>query len=98
MIAVAKSGPDAARVIDEATTLMRLRPDIADSIGRALGSWALNYYSFVQKRAYDDEWARLPAPPFNTAPRSPNPVALPQSVPQSARAMMARDTIGASAR
>jgi hypothetical protein len=98
MIAVAKSGPDAARVIDEATTLMRIRPDIADGIGRALGSWALNYYSFVQKRAYDDEWARLPAPPFDTVLRSPNPISLPQPVPQNARTLMARGNIGASAR
>jgi hypothetical protein len=98
MIAVAKSGPDAARVIDEATTLMRLRPDIADGIGRALGSWALNYYSYVQKRAYDDEWARLPAPPFDSALRSPNPVGWAQPVPQNAHTLMARDNIGASAR
>jgi len=98
MIAVAKSGPDAARVIDEATGLMRLRPDIADGIGRALGSWALNYYSFVQKRAYDDEWARLPAPPFDTALRTPNLVGLPQPVPQNARTLAARNNSGAVAR
>jgi hypothetical protein len=98
MIAVAKSGPDAARVIDEATGLMRLRPDIADGIGRALGSWALNYYSFVQKRAYDDEWARLPSPPFDTALRTPNPVGLPQPVLQNARTLVARNNSGAVAR
>jgi hypothetical protein len=98
MIAVAKSGPDAARVIDEATELMRLRPDIADGIGRALGSWALNYYGYVQKGAYDEVWARLPAPPFDTAARSPKPARLPRPAPQNAYALMARDNAGDSAR
>ncbi|HEY0599530.1 radical SAM protein [Brevundimonas sp.] len=64
--AVSRRDRDVARVVTQASRLMRTRPDIRDGLGDVLTTWLLSLYVHQEKGVYDSAWARLPAPPFET--------------------------------
>ena len=56
--------PEVAAAISQARRLMRANPEIRDGLSDVLTTWLLALYGHMEKGAYDAEWARLPAPPF----------------------------------
>lgn len=64
--AVSRRDRDIARVVGQAGRLMRARPEIRDGLGDVLTTWLLSLYVHQEKGVYDADWARLPAPPFET--------------------------------
>ncbi|MDI1281813.1 radical SAM protein [Brevundimonas sp.] len=61
---------DVARVIAQASRLMRRHPDIRDGLTDILTTWLLSLYVHMEKGVYDAEWAAMDAPPFETLRQS----------------------------
>jgi radical SAM superfamily enzyme YgiQ (UPF0313 family) len=62
--AIRRRDTDVARVMSQASRLMRDRPAIRDGLSDILTTWLLSLYVHMEKGVYDADWAQMSAPPF----------------------------------
>jgi len=66
---LARKDPEIMQLLKRVRTLIALRPEIADALNDAVFQYVLTLRSYELAGVYDREWARLAAPPFDTAAR-----------------------------